>query len=285
MDYCLQLRLRRRRRARAGRPLPLRPDAGAGRPAPHRRGPPRAAVDRAGRPCPRVRRTAGYRRGTSFAVWAPARRAVHVIGDFNGWDIRHPCGLPASPACGSCSSPASGGAPATSTRSAAPTTRSAQGRPDGPGHGGAARDRLGRDPLAVRVGRRRVDGATSLDRPHTGPMSVYEVHLGSWARPQLPRPRRAPGQLRRRPRLHPRRVPACHGAPLRPVLGLPGHGLLRPHLAVRQPRRLPLPRRPAAPGGHRRDHGLGARRTSRATPGRSPSSTARRSTSTPTPAR
>ena len=36
----------------------------------------------------------GTVRGTSFAVWAPRARAVHVIGDFNGWDaIRHPMRL------------------------------------------------------------------------------------------------------------------------------------------------------------------------------------------------
>lgn len=30
-------------------------------------------------------------RGTAFAVWAPAARAVRVVGDFNGWDGRiHP---------------------------------------------------------------------------------------------------------------------------------------------------------------------------------------------------
>ena len=71
--------------------------------------------------------------------------------------------------------------------------------------------------------------------------------------------RRRPGALPRRPRLHPRRVPAGDGAPVRRLVGLPGDVVLRPDGAVRRPRRLPLPRRPAAPGRHRRDRRLGAR--------------------------
>ena len=55
-----------------------------------------------------------------------------------------------------------------------------------------------------------------------------------------------------------------------------------PTVALRRPRRLPLPRRPAAPGRHRRDRRLGARRTSPRTSSRWPASTAPRSTRTPT---
>src|SRR3954451_8943746 len=29
-------------------------------------------------------------RGTRFSVWAPAARAVHVVGDFDGWTGEHP---------------------------------------------------------------------------------------------------------------------------------------------------------------------------------------------------
>ena len=152
-------------------------------------------------------------------------------------------------------------APATSSRSAAPTASVRdQGRPDGPRHRGAA----GAPRRSSTV--RATSGATttwmstaraSATRT-TAPMSVYEVHLGSWRQGQsLPRPGRAPGQLRRGPRLHPRRAAAGDGAPLRAVVGLPGHRLLRPDGAVRHPRRLPLPRRHAAPGRDRRASSTG----------------------------
>ena len=115
--------------------------------------------------------------------------------------------------------------------------------------------------VGLRVGRQRLDGPSrAADNPHNGPMSVYEVHLGLVAAgPELPRPRRAPRQLRQGPRLHPRRAAARDGAPLRPVVGLPGHGLLRADVAVRHAGRLPLPRRPPAPDRDRRHPRLGAR--------------------------
>ena len=59
------------------------------------------------------------------------------------------------------------------------------------------------------------------------PISIYEVHLGSWQRrddgtlPDLGRARRPADPLCRRHGLHPYRVPADHRASLRSVLGLP----------------------------------------------------------------
>ena len=79
-----------------------------------------------------------------------------------------------------------------------------------------------------------------------------------------------------RPRLHARRADAGDGASVRRLVGLPGDRLLRADVALRHARRLPRVRRRAAPARHRRDPRLGARRTSRATTGRSRASTAPR---------
>ena len=112
--------------------------------------------------------------------------------------------------------------------------------------------------------------------PAREPMSIYEVHLGSW-RPGLSyrRAGRRAGRLRHRPGLHARGVPARGRAPVRRLVGLPGHLLLRAHVAVRLPRRLPLPGRRAAPGRASACCSTGCPRTSRATAGRWPGSTAR----------
>ena len=71
--------------------------------------------------------------------------------------------------------------------------------------------------------------------------------------------RRRARALRRRPRLHPRRAHAGHAAPVRRLVGLPRHVLLRPRRALRRPRRPQAAHRPAAPGRRRRDPRLGAR--------------------------
>ena len=83
-------------------------------------------------------------------------------------------------------------------------------------------------------------------------------------------------------RLHARRVPAGDGAPVRRLVGLPGHVVLRADRALRRPRRPALPGRPAAPGRHRRASWTGCPRTSPRTSGRWPASTAPRSTRTRT---
>ena len=97
-------------------------------------------------------------------------------------------------------------------------------------------------------------------KQHQEPMSIYEVHIGSWRKgltyvelaDQLVEYVQLAG-------LHPRRVPAGRPAPVRGLVGLPHHRLLRPAEQVRLPRRVPLPGRQAAPGRHRRDRRLGAR--------------------------
>ena len=99
---------------------------------------------------------------------------------------------------------------------------------------------------------------------------------------QLPGDRPAPGGARLRSGLHPHRADAGHRAPLRQVLGLSDHRLLRPHQPLRQPGRLPLVRRPLPRQRHRRRSWTGCRPTSPRTPMGWPASTARPSTSTRT---
>ncbi len=120
--------------------------------------------------------------GTSFAVWAPNARAVQVIGDFNGWDgsgssMRtlgnsgiweiflpgvSPGALYKFNICyvdGSWNAKADPMARATEVP---PATAS----------------------VVTESSYQWGDGAWMATRaetnPHTGPMSVYEVHLGSW---------------------------------------------------------------------------------------------------------
>ncbi len=116
------------------------------------------------------------------------------------------------------------------------------------------------------------------------PMSIYEVHLGSW-RQGLSYRQLADELVAyvQRSRLHPRRVPACRRAPVRRLVGLPGLVVLR---ADRRGSATPTISgssstrciRPASASSS-----TGCPRTSRKTPGRWRNSTARISTSTPTP--
>ena len=204
--------------------------------------------------------------GTSFAVWAPSARGVRVIGDFNSWDGReHPMRRSARPGVWELFVPDVG----AGTRYkfeilGADGEWRREGRPDG------LRTPRCRRPTASVVFESRYawgddDWMTTRGRRH-------HVAGADVASTRCTSARGAPwgttldyGQLAdelvrlpRRPRLHPRRAAAGDGAPVRRVVGLPGHVVLRADRAVRRPRRLPLPRRPAAPGRHRRDRRLGA---------------------------
>jgi 1,4-alpha-glucan branching enzyme len=124
--------------------------------------------------------------GTSFAVWAPRAQAVHVVGDFNGWDNRtHPMRLLGDSGVWELFVP--GVAEGTLYKF---LVRGADGR---------VREKA--DPMAratelppgraSRVERSRHDWQDeawlrhrSENDVHTGPMSVYEVHLGSWRKGQ-----------------------------------------------------------------------------------------------------
>jgi 1,4-alpha-glucan branching enzyme len=128
-----------------------------------------------------VREVAGVE-GTTFAVWGPNARSVSVVGDFNGWDGRlHPM------------------------RSLGASGIWELFVPDlGPGEsykfeirGADGQIRLKADPYAQRTeeppktasvvfqsshdwnDEEWLDRRSAAD-PHAAPLSVYEVHLGSW---------------------------------------------------------------------------------------------------------
>ena len=125
--------------------------------------------------------------GVHFAVWAPNADRVSVIGDFNGWDGRvHPMRLLAPSGVWEIfipdlpdgealqvRDPHAIGRPPEEERSVRLRVRGAA----------AITRRIVRDISAYIVGRRRLDGgAGSQDAWLDRPMTIYEVHLGSWAR-------------------------------------------------------------------------------------------------------
>ena len=180
------------------------------------------------------------------------------------------CARSARPASGSCSSRAS----ARATRYKFEIRHA--GRPPAP-EGRPARLRrpsCRRRPrrssrrAQPRLARRRV--ARAPRRAPTrcaGPLSIYEVHLGSWRLNPLEENRPLTyreladelGRLRLRPRLHARRAAAGDGAPVLRLVGLPG----RP-ATTRRPRASARPTTSATfvdrlhAARHRRDPRLGA---------------------------
>ncbi|KGN39280.1 1,4-alpha-glucan branching protein GlgB [Knoellia subterranea] len=124
----------------------------------------------------------GTVRGTSFAVWAPRAKAVRVVGDFNGWDGRvHPMRLIGKSGVWELFIPEVGagavykyeirGADDVVRTKADPMAR----RTEVPPLTGSVVDEAGHEWGDSDWMTARAEG-----NPHNGPMSVYEVHLGSW---------------------------------------------------------------------------------------------------------
>ena len=238
------------------RPVPLPADDRRARPAPGRRGPPRGALRRASaRTCARSRASRARRSRSGRRPRAP----VSVVGDFNSWDGRlHPMRSLGSSGIWELFLPERRRrARTTSTRSSRRTARSRlKADPVAFAAEHPAEDRVGRAPTQARVGR-RASGSSSAARrtPLRRPMSIYEVHLGSWRLNPLEGNRSLTYLeladelvgLRARHGLHPHRAAAGDGAPVHRLVGLPGDRLLRPDAALRLARRLPRVRRPPAP--------------------------------------
>ena len=253
---------------RARRSLPLRPGDGRARPAPARRGPPlpRLRAPRLARAEDRV----GDRHllrgvGAERRARQPGRRLQPVARP----------GPPDAPARAERHLGAVRPRPrrrralqvraARQVRShAVPQGRSLRARVrDAAGDGGADQRRP-----AIPLARRRLgQGPRGLERQPVGPgvdlrsapRVVGARRRGRQPLAQLSRARRAARALREGHGLHAHRAAAGAGAPVRRLVGLPGHRLLRADQPARLARRLPLVRRRVPPPRHRRDPRLGAR--------------------------
>ncbi|HEX2705856.1 MAG TPA: 1,4-alpha-glucan branching protein GlgB [Candidatus Lustribacter sp.] len=120
--------------------------------------------------------------GTSFAVWAPNATAVHVIGDFNGWDrITHPMRILNPSGIWELFIPGVGegtkyqflvrGADAVVRVKTDPMARATEVAPSTASIVTQSHYDWGDDGWLR---------SRTTNNPHNGPMSVYEVHLGSW---------------------------------------------------------------------------------------------------------
>jgi len=121
-------------------------------------------------------------RGTSFAVWAPNARAVRLVGDFNQWDgSAYPMRSLGSTGVWELYVPgvAEGnrykfevlGSDGSRRAKADPMARATEKPP-------ATASVVTSTAYAWQDGEWIATRAAT--NPHTGPMSIYEVHLGSW---------------------------------------------------------------------------------------------------------
>jgi 1,4-alpha-glucan branching enzyme len=121
-------------------------------------------------------------RGTSFAVWAPNAQGVRVVGDFNFWDGRgYPMRSLGSSGVWELFLPGPGagnrykfevlGSDGVRRLKADPMARAAECPP-------ATASVVAESAYTWRD--QDWMAARAAGDPHTGPLSVYEVHLGSW---------------------------------------------------------------------------------------------------------
>jgi 1,4-alpha-glucan branching enzyme len=120
--------------------------------------------------------------GTSFAVWAPAAKAVSVVGDFNSWDGRlHPMRSLGTSGIWEIFLPGVGDGAAYKYEI---LTQSGEIRMKADPFAFATQHPPRTDSVVFRSGHDWHDGEwmerRAASAPHEEPMSIYEVHLGSW---------------------------------------------------------------------------------------------------------
>jgi len=136
--------------------------------------------------------------GAHFAIWAPGAQRVSVVGDFNRWDgRRHPCRNRGASGVWELFIPGltAGerykfeilGADGALHVKADPLGRQAELRPGTASVLSAASHHTWRDGEWIA----RREDQTALDRP----LSIYEMHAGSWRRPWDGRPFHSWGEL------------------------------------------------------------------------------------------
>src|ERR1700757_3881598 len=178
--------------------------------------------------------------GVSFAVWAPNAKGVSLIGEFNGWTGND--------------------APMRVLGSSGVWELFWPGFPvDGlykfRVHGA---DGVASDAQQIHRGGRRLDGAAYAAQPCVR----ADEHLrGSprllASRAQLPPTRPRVDGLRCGTRVYPCGAASRRRAPVRRVMGIPGHVVLRADVAIRRTGRLSGARGRPTPGRHRCHRGLG----------------------------
>ena len=158
--------------------------------------------------------------GTSFAVWAPHARGIRLKASFNNWDGReHPMRQLGTSGVWELFVPDIGSGTGYKFSILGADEQWREGRPDGVPHGGPAGHVVGGLRVVVHLERRPVDGRPRRTAaPRRGHVGLRDA---SRLVEEAPRRRhvhlrgggRQPGRLRHRPRLHPCRVHAGHGAP------------------------------------------------------------------------
>ena len=207
--------------------------------------------------------------GTNFAVWAPNATSVSVVGDFNKWDARrHPMRKHIPSGIWELFVPDVGRGRAVQIprpQLGRPDRLTRPIRTDSPPNCLRARRRS--SPICtVTTGTTRT-GWTSVavDDPLNQPISIYEVHLGSWRRSEdhhhgwlnYRELARATGRLLPPDGLHAPGIVAGQRAPLHGQLGIPDGGLFRGHQPLWHAGRLHVFRRLLSSQRDRRDSGLG----------------------------